>query len=61
MNKKHGQTDGPFVNDNNVALRPGQVSTVIMYLAKEWSLSVPEVENIIMTNFRRLMSLDKNS
>src|SRR5690606_10793705 len=30
------ETDGPFIEENNSSLKPGQVQTVISFLAKEW-------------------------
>lgn len=50
------ETDGPFVNENNVPLKPGQVQTVIDFLAKEWQVGSSEVKRIVWSNFRILIS-----
>ena len=50
------ETDGPFVVENNSALKPGQVHSVINFLAKEWILTQDEVKKIIKENFTRLIA-----
>lgn len=50
------ETDGPFVAENNSALKPGQVYSVINFLAKEWVLTQDEVKKIIWENFMRLIT-----
>lgn len=49
------ETDGPFVSENNSPIRPGQVQTVITFLAKEWLLSEENVIKVINLNFKRLV------
>lgn len=50
------ETDGPFVVENNLTLKPGQVYSVINFLAKEWILTQDEVKKIIWENFMRLIA-----
>lgn len=50
------ETDGPFVIEENSPLNPGQVSLVIDYLVEIWNISNEQVENIISSNFLRLIS-----
>lgn len=50
------ETDGPFVNERNSPLNPGEITSVINYLGYEWNLSNSEVEDIISSNFFRLIS-----
>lgn len=50
------ETDGPFVNDKDLPLNPGETSSVINHLAKEWNTSIQEVENVISSNFLRLIN-----
>lgn len=45
------ETDGPFVIEQNLPIKPGQVQTVITYLSYQWKLNETEVQNIIWTNF----------
>lgn len=49
------ETDGPFVSEENNPLNPGEVFSVINYLAKGWGVSSYEVENMIQSNFLRLI------
>lgn len=49
------ETDGPFINENNLPIKPGQVQTVIAFLAKEWMLNEDEVKDIIWSNFRSIV------
>lgn len=50
------ETDGPFVNNKDLPLNPGETSSVIIHLAQEWNTSKQEVENIISSNFFRLIN-----
>ncbi len=50
------ETDGPFVNENNSPIRPGQVHTVITFLAKEWNVNESEVKQSVFSNFNRLLA-----
>ncbi|PYF74100.1 Qat anti-phage system TatD family nuclease QatD [Pedobacter nutrimenti] len=50
------ETDGPFVNEKNSPLNPGETSSVINHLVQEWNIPNYEVENIISFNFSRLIS-----
>ncbi|MBS5908911.1 MULTISPECIES: Qat anti-phage system TatD family nuclease QatD [Dysgonomonas] len=50
------ETDGPFVEVRNFPLKPGEISSVINYLAQEWNITNCEVENTISSNFLRLIS-----
>ncbi|WP_144605720.1 Qat anti-phage system TatD family nuclease QatD [Algoriphagus algorifonticola] len=49
------ETDGPFIDEYNLPIKPGQVQTVITFLAKEWILNEDEVKNIILSNFRKVV------
>ncbi len=50
------ETDGPFIVEKGLPLNPGETSPVIDYLAQEWNASSYNVENIISSNFLRLIS-----
>lgn len=50
------ETDGPFIDENNVPIKPGQVQTVITFLANEWMLSEEKVKMIIRDNFMRIIA-----
>jgi TatD DNase family protein len=50
------ETDGPFIEVNNSPIIPGQVKTVISFLASEWKINENEVENIIWSNFKNIIS-----
>ena len=50
------ETDGPFVEVRNLPLKPGEISSVINYLVQEWNITNCDVENIISSNFSRLIS-----
>lgn len=50
------ETDGPFVDENNSPIKPGQVHVVIAFLAKEWMLNIDEVKKIIWSNFQNVIS-----
>lgn len=49
------ETDGPFINENNFPIRPGQIKTVISYLANEWLLNEEDVKKMIRFNFHNLL------
>lgn len=49
------ETDGPFINENNFPIRPGQIKTVISYLANEWFLNEEDVKKMIRFNFHNLL------
>ncbi|WP_128331127.1 Qat anti-phage system TatD family nuclease QatD [Apibacter sp. HY039] len=49
------ETDGPFIIENNVPIKPGQVQTVISFLSDEWQLDKVEVEIIIESNFQNII------
>ncbi|HEX5153626.1 MAG TPA: Qat anti-phage system TatD family nuclease QatD [Parafilimonas sp.] len=50
------ETDGPFINENGLPLKPGELFSVVNYLAQEWKVSNNEVENIVSYNFLRLIN-----
>lgn len=50
------ETDGPFINVNNSPIKPGEVRTVISFLASEWKINENEVENLIWSNFKSIVS-----
>lgn len=49
------ETDGPFIDENNSPLIPGQVQTVVGYLANEWMLNEDKVKNTIWSNFQNIV------
>ena len=49
------ETDGPFIENRNKPLNPGEVTDVILYLSKIWNLTFDEAQIIIMINFKRLI------
>lgn len=53
------ETDGPFVNENNSPVKPGQVQSVISFLSNEWLISEQNVEETIKSNFRNIIKLIK--
>ncbi|AXP82147.1 putative deoxyribonuclease YjjV [Mariniflexile rhizosphaerae] len=50
------ETDGPFIEENNSPLKPGQVQTVISFLAKEWKINEEDVKKIIWSNFQNIVN-----
>jgi TatD DNase family protein len=50
------ETDGPFIDENNLPIKPGQVQTVISLLSNEWKISEEEVKKIIWSNFRNIVN-----
>ncbi|QQQ27710.1 MULTISPECIES: Qat anti-phage system TatD family nuclease QatD [Chryseobacterium] len=50
------ETDGPFINVNNSPIIPGEVRTVISFLASEWKINENDVENLIWSNFKSIVS-----
>lgn len=49
------ETDGPFISQNGNTLKPGEVESVLMYLAKEWNVSAKDLEDRINSNFSDLI------
>lgn len=50
------ETDGPFIADNNVPLKPGQVAQVISYVGQSLNVSEKLVEQAILSNFNKIIS-----
>jgi TatD DNase family protein len=50
------ETDGPFIVENNVPLKPGQVTQVISYISQLLNVSEKLVEQTVMSNFNRIIS-----
>ncbi|WP_313189003.1 Qat anti-phage system TatD family nuclease QatD [Sphingobacterium sp.] len=50
------ETDGPFIDEKNHPIKPGQIQAVITFLANEWHLSTWEVERVISFNFLKLIN-----
>ncbi|MCL6218930.1 Qat anti-phage system TatD family nuclease QatD [Zunongwangia pacifica] len=50
------ETDGPFVSENSLPIKPGQVQKVILFLASQWQLSEKEVKTILFRNFKRMIT-----
>jgi TatD DNase family protein len=50
------ETDGPFIDENNVPIIPGQIQNVISLLSKEWKISEEEVKKIIWSNFQNIVN-----
>ncbi|VTR51430.1 DNase TatD [Sphingobacterium thalpophilum] len=53
------ETDGPFINENDYPIKPGQVNTVISYLSEEWLITEKDVKEIIRLNFYNLLNYIK--
>lgn len=49
------ETDGPFIEIGGRPVKPGDVALVHQFLSKKWGKSEDEVDEIILTNFRRLI------
>lgn len=50
------ETDGPFIDENNLPIKPGQVQTVVSFLSNEWKSSKEEVKQIIWSNFQNIVN-----
>lgn len=50
------ETDGPFIDENNLPIKPGQIQTVISLLSNEWKTSEEEVKKIIWSNFQNIVN-----
>ncbi|SRR5690554_275154 len=50
------ETDGPFINSGSEPLLPGEVEEVLIYLSNIWSIGVSEVQYIINSNFKKLIT-----
>lgn len=50
------ETDGPFIIENNLPIKPGRVDSVITYFSNEWKLNEDEVQKIIRSNFNNVLS-----
>jgi len=50
------ETDGPFVNIGKKQIDPGEVQSVIKYLAETWLIPDSEVIKIINNNFKSLLT-----
>lgn len=50
------ESDGPFIKVNNKEIKPHNVSLVIDYLSKERNFTKIEIENLIFSNLKRLIS-----
>ncbi len=49
------ESDGPFVTENNLPLNPGEVKSVINYLANDWGIRLEHTHKIIWSNFLKLI------
>jgi len=50
------ETDGPFINIGEKPINPGEVQSVIVYLAQLWNIPEAEVARIIYNNFKNLLA-----
>lgn len=50
------ETDGPFTDENNLPLKPGQVQTVISFLSNEWRATEQDVKSLVCSNFNYLLA-----
>lgn len=48
------ETDGPFVNNGNHQLLPGEVDDVLIYLSNVWNITLNEVQQQVNQNFKKL-------
>lgn len=53
------ETDGPFTETNGMVSKPSDVFFVYKYLSELWGKSQKEVEYIVNSNFRQLVSFIK--
>ncbi len=51
------ETDGPYVRIGARIAKPGDVMSVLGYLANAWEISVDEAEETVLGNFRRIGDL----
>ncbi len=49
------ETDGPFILKDGKSIKPGDVQSVLVYLANEWNISVESVEKKVKSNFLSLI------
>lgn len=49
------ETDGPFISQSGNSLKPGEVESVLIYLSREWNVSIKDVKDIINSNFSNLI------
>lgn len=49
------ETDGPFILKDGKSIKPGDVQSVLVYLANEWNISVESVEKKVKSNFSSLI------
>ncbi len=49
------ESDGPFIENNGVAVKPKDVALVIKYLSQLYHLTEQEISNLISNNFNRLL------
>jgi TatD DNase family protein len=50
------ETDGPFITEKKSPIKPGQVETVIAFLANEWTTSEDEVRKKVLSNFNTIVT-----
>jgi TatD DNase family protein len=50
------ETDGPFISENHLPIRPGQVQAVITFLATEWNINEGYVAQTVVSNFNSLLA-----
>jgi TatD DNase family protein len=50
------ETDGPFAHDKNKPLEPCDVALAIEGLASLWSIDIQEVDQLLRTNLKVLLS-----
>lgn len=50
------ETDGPFISENDLPIRPGQVQAVIEFLANEWNINEGYVAQTVVSNFNSLLA-----
>jgi TatD DNase family protein len=50
------ETDGPFIMEDNLPTKPGQVASIISYLGQSLQLSDNLIEQAIMLNFNKIIN-----
>lgn len=50
------ETDGPFIDEKNHPIKPGQIQTVISFFSNEWKMNEDNVKKVIWFNFQNIIS-----
>jgi len=50
------ETDGPFIDEKNQPIKPGQIQTIVSFFSNEWKMSEEDVKKVIWSNFQNIIS-----